>query len=321
MTDQDQASPKNRSLLTILLLAVGMAMAVVGVVLLIVDDERDTPLVILKADTSPYKVEPEHPGGLTINSQDSPVMSLLEKQQDDKTGTEVLLPPESEPELPPIAVDNATQTTAATAASPASPEPAAASAAPPEPSSSQPVAAPAEPAQPEATQPEDAPAEPVAAPAEPVAAPAATVSTETVSTEATQPESAQPAIAPAATVSTEPTQPESAKPENIDDAVESVLNTPPETLPKKRPRSQDGEPYFVVQFAAFKTEKSAKTTAALLSQKHAERLNGVELGHIKRGEYWRVVSDPMLRAEAARLCNTLRSVGQDCITKLLEDTP
>ncbi|NDA08631.1 MAG: hypothetical protein EBZ18_04385, partial [Alphaproteobacteria bacterium] len=104
MSDQDQSSPKNRSLLTIILLAVGVTLSLVGVAMWFVDISRDTPLIILKADTEPFKVEPENPGGLTINSQNSPVMEILEKAQEDQTGKEVLLPPESEPELPPIAV-------------------------------------------------------------------------------------------------------------------------------------------------------------------------------------------------------------------------
>jgi len=314
MSDQGQPSPKSISLFTIILLVAGVTLSVVGITLWFVDGSRDTPLIILKAETTPFKIKPENPGGLTIDSQNSPVMGLLDKPEEDQTGKEVLLPPESEPELPPIAVEEEEKPSSTSAAIEEKTETPA--------ESSGTVTA-------ETTPTEEA-----------AETPSAEVETPATDTAATSPDkggenSVQPAVEaepveasapvpvdkPAEEPSENSGQEQAASPENIDDAVEAVLNTPPETLPKKRPRTVDGRPYFVIQFAAFKTEKSAKTTAALLSQKHAERLNGVELGHIKRGEYWRVVSDPMPRADAARLCTVFRSVGQDCITKLLEETP
>jgi hypothetical protein len=331
MSDQDQFSPKNRSLLTIILLAVGVTLSLVGVAMWFVDISRDTPLIILKADTEPFKVEPENPGGLTINSQNSPVMEILEKAQEDQTGKEVLLPPESEPELPPIAVSEDQPPSSTTDKVEAG----------------ETVAAITKPETPQVTSetldiqksgesnPTDTPVQEVVTetPQEKEVSGSDPAQTKTSNQEnAILPEGKivenseetpekSSSDATVSQVSETMEENNTVKPENIDDAVASVLNTPIETLPKKRPRTDDGRPYFVIQFAAFKTEKSAKTTAALLSQKHAERLDGIEIGHIKRGEYWRVVSDPMPRADAAKLCSVFRSVGQDCITKLLEDTP
>jgi len=314
MSDQGQPSPKSISLFTIILLVAGVTLSVVGITLWFVDGSRDTPLIILKAETTPFKIKPENPGGLTIDSQNSPVLGLLDKPEEEQTGKEVLLPPESEPELPPIAVEEEEKPSSATAAIEEKTETPAESA--------DTVTA--------GTTPTEEAAETPSAEVETPATDSAVASPDKEGENSVQPpvkaepdESSAPAPVdkPAEELSENSGQEQAATPENIDDAVEAVLNTPPQTFPKKRPRTVDGRPYFVIQFAAFKTEKSAKTTAALLSQKHAERLNGVELGHIKRGEYWRVVSDPMPRADAARLCTVFRSVGQDCITKLLEETP
>ena len=62
-------------------------------------------LVVIKAPTTPVRVAPEDPGGLKLNSIDSPVMDLLvEQANQDEKNAEVLVPSESEPELPPIDV-------------------------------------------------------------------------------------------------------------------------------------------------------------------------------------------------------------------------
>ena len=335
MSDQGQPSPKSISLFTIILLVAGVTLSVVGITLWFVDGSRDTPLIILKAETTPFKIKPENPGGLTINSQNSPVMGLLDKPEEDQAGKEVLVPPESEPELPPIAVDENAALSGSDSKAEKTEEPAESTGAVPEEkdesekSSDNQTASAASSVNSENSPKVDA-TETASATAETPVTENAKDSSDEVSENSAQSAGDQkpveesepvPVDKPVVQQAENSEQEQAATPENIDDAVEAVLNAPPQTLPKKRPRTVDGRPYFVIQFAAFKTEKSAKTTAALLSQKHAERLNGVELGHIKRGEYWRVVSDPMPRADAARLCSVFRSVGQDCITKLLEETP
>ena len=65
---------------------------------------KNQQLVILKAETEPHKVAPAEKGGLKINSIDSPVLSLLDKAEELEEGVEVLRPPVSEPEPPPIEV-------------------------------------------------------------------------------------------------------------------------------------------------------------------------------------------------------------------------
>lgn len=261
---------------------------------------------ILYADADPYKVRPADPGGKKLDNLDSPMMAILGGDKTENTETELLLPPEEEPELPPISVET-------------------------------PVA--------EAAEPEKAPAEETAVETQEntagdgevtvaetpqesseetqVAKPAVTV-TETVEpeTETADPqqeaaETVEPESQPQAAEENTTATAETAAPvENIDDAVEQVIKPVPK--PKIKPVLPTGDNTFIVQFAAFRSEKSARETAALLSTKHAARLDGMVLGYMRKGEYWRVVSDPLPRSDAASMCRIFVSVGQDCIVKSLD---
>lgn len=78
--------------------------------------------------------------------------------------------------------------------------------------------------------------------------------------------------------------------------------------------------FYRVQLAAFKNEGKAMQVAALLMNKHSSRLDQISIGVTlhdagEQGIFWRVVTDPMPRANANKLCNTLKSVGQDCILR------
>lgn len=267
-------------------------------------------LVVIKAPTTPVRVAPEDRGGLKLNSIDSPVMDLLVEQanQDDKDA-EVLVPPESEPELPPIEVAE-TENTEEEAAVEASPEV-------------------VEDAQPEVT---DNQAEndqgtitedtPQPAQAETVVSADTSDSAEAEETPETQTTETQTSE----NQTVENDQPESnASDDEIADAISSLSSDqsqlqpePKPETPKIVPPSNQDAPRFVVQFAAFKSETRAKNTAAVLATKHASRLNEITLGYMRRDEYWRVVTEPMPRADATSLCRMFRSVGQDCITKLME---
>ena len=266
-------------LMTVAAAAVVTALVAGGSVLFL--KEYDRELVILKADPEPYKVRPSDPGGKKLDNLDSPVLGMLDPLSEKDTGREVLTPAESAPEPPPISVDKAV--TAAPGAGEASAPAADGEAAPSEPpAGDEPtaVASAAETGE-AAPPPEGEPAESAVSGAE-AAAPAAT---------------APQAKAP------------EASDDEIGDAVAQVTAPQPPA---------DGEPLFVVQFAAFKSEKNATSTAAVLATKHAPRLDGVGIGHTRSGEFWRVVTDPMPRADASALCDKFRSVGQDCIVKLME---
>ena len=258
-------------------------------------------LVGIKAPTTPVRVAPEDPGGLKLNSIDSPVMDLLvEQANQDEKNAEVLVPSESEPELPPI--DVTTENTEDDTAENNNED------------SNQVLTATETPSETKQADQEQPDTEPAAV--KPVVS--ANDSTETAS-ESNQDD------APADDVKEEKSadqnnQSDQPKDE-IADAISSLASdqpAPKPETPKIVTPSDADAPRFVVQFAAFKSETRAKNTAAVLSTKHASRLNEITLGYMRRDDYWRVVTEPMPRADATSLCRMFRSVGQDCITKLME---
>ena len=256
-------------------------------------------LVVIKAPTTPVRVAPEDRGGLKLNSIDSPVMDLLvEQANQDEKNAEVLVPSESEPELPPIEIapekpeDNSKETATVETKNSANDE----------------------------ISEETAEAETAQEPAtlEP-AAPETVVSAEQSTGTASK---SNQDDAPAADVKEEKTADQADQPKDeIADAISSLSSdqpAPKPETPKIVTPSDADAPRFVVQFAAFKSETRAKNTAAVLATKHASRLNDITLGYMRRDDYWRVVTEPMPRADATSLCRMFRSVGQDCITKLME---
>ena len=256
-------------------------------------------LVVIKAPTTPVRVAPEDRGGLKLNSIDSPVMDLLvEQANQDEKNAEVLVPSESEPELPPIKIapekpeDNSEETATVETKNSANDE----------------------------ISEETAEAETAQEPAtlEP-AAPETVVSAEQSTGTASK---SNQDDAPAADVKEEKTADQADQPKDeIADAISSLSSdqpAPKPETPKIVTPSDADAPRFVVQFAAFKSETRAKNTAAVLATKHASRLNDITLGYMRRDDYWRVVTEPMPRADATSLCRMFRSVGQDCITKLME---
>lgn len=96
--------------------------------------------------------------------------------------------------------------------------------------------------------------------------------------------------------------------------------------PPERPRrltTPPNVPLYYVQMASFRNEDRAYQAAALLSEQHKSRLGYVRVGitSFDRGSdgvFWRVVTEEMTREEAIRLCNTLKSSGQDCVLRNLE---
>ena len=265
-------------------------------------------LVVIKAPTTPVRVAPEDRGGLKLNSIDSPVMDLLVEQanQDDKDA-EVLVPPESEPELPPIEVAE-TENTEEEAAVEASPEVV---------EDSQPVVTDNQAENDQAGTTEDTP--------QPVQAETVVSADTSDNGDSAESEEAPETQTPE-NQTVENDQPESnASDDEIADAISSLSSDQSQLQPEPKPKtpkivppSNQDAPRFVVQFAAFKSETRAKNTAAVLATKHASRLNEITLGYMRRDEYWRVVTEPMPRADATSLCRMFRSVGQDCITKLME---
>lgn len=98
-----------------------------------------------------------------------------------------------------------------------------------------------------------------------------------------------------------------------------------ETKPLKRPvrplvieNPVASAPSMMVQLAAFRNQEKAEQVAALLTEKHKERLEGLTLGIMKAdtggsGIFWRVTTEPLPTQDARALCDALKRAGQDCI--------
>lgn len=88
--------------------------------------------------------------------------------------------------------------------------------------------------------------------------------------------------------------------------------------PKKTPKTDD--PLYRVQLAAFRNADKGAEVASLLTQKHRTRLNNTILETSKietkdNGVFWRIVTEPLVRADADNLCTLLKRAGQDCILR------
>lgn len=88
--------------------------------------------------------------------------------------------------------------------------------------------------------------------------------------------------------------------------------------PKKIPNTDD--PLYRVQLAAFRNADKGTEVASLLTEKHRTRLNNTILETSKietkdNGIFWRIVTEPLSRADADNLCTLLKRAGQDCILR------
>ena len=99
----------------------------------------------------------------------------------------------------------------------------------------------------------------------------------------------------------------------------AALNAP--AMPTPRPKmTKSDQVEMMVQLAAFRKEDKAKTAAALLNQKHSDRLRGHQLDvrSIKSTDgqlFWRVITDPIPKQDALSICDGLKRAGQDCIIR------
>ena len=89
---------------------------------------------------------------------------------------------------------------------------------------------------------------------------------------------------------------------------------------KKDSKIKSSNKTHKVQLAAFAKREKAKQQAAILMEKHKNRLNGIMLEVTKidtgsSGIYWRVITEPLLQDRAVSTCNLLKSAGQDCIVR------
>ena len=102
---------------------------------------------------------------------------------------------------------------------------------------------------------------------------------------------------------------------------------PVDLMPKQRPvqptkkiDSKTEIQLFTIQVAAFRSLEKAEKTAALLNEKHKQRMNNISLGIVRADNkngvtYWRVTSEPVRKEDATVVCSRLNKAGQDCIVK------
>lgn len=124
-----------------------------------------------------------------------------------------------------------------------------------------------------------------------------------------------------------PEEPKSAAIAQAEDQASQDAETAPEDeiKPIKRPirplvieNPVAKGPSMMVQLAAFRNQEKAEEVAALLTQKHRDRLQGLTLGIMQAdtgasGVFWRVTTEPLPTEDARALCDSLKRAGQDCI--------
>ena len=236
-------------------------------------------VVLIKADPGPIKVKPADPGGAKIPHQETTVMGMIGGLAQSDESVEILRPPSVVPEMPPTTLPDAQ-----TADEPLSPESALATVG-------------------EITEENGSPN--VSAP-QTFDHPVGESGTQTAASQ--QGESQTTGEQQVAGVGSEEGQ-------NAAIAVPIAKPKPP-----KQVAVEGDDPLYLVQLAAFREAAKAREQAGLLNGKHKDRLNGAELGTMKHdngddGVFWRVVSEPLPRVEADRICSTLKRAGQDCILR------
>jgi cell division septation protein DedD len=80
------------------------------------------------------------------------------------------------------------------------------------------------------------------------------------------------------------------------------------------------EPLYMIQLAAFRNAEKATEMAKILSQKHKSRLQNIDLETMpvdtgSNGIFYRIVSAPLPRPAADKICGVLRRSGQDCFLR------
>ena len=79
-------------------------------------------------------------------------------------------------------------------------------------------------------------------------------------------------------------------------------------------------PLYMIQLAAFRDQNKALEIVGILTEKHKKRLESRQLETMRvdtgtNGVFHRVVSEPLPRDAADRLCAVLRRAGQDCFLR------
>ena len=247
-------------------------------------------LPVLRADKTPFKLKPEDRGGKVIPHQDSLVLEILEGLSENDNQSEKLRLPDAAPELPPVALqieDDVVQ------------------------DEQQPDARPAD------DLPDETPNDLLENSNDNTQIASSNSAQET----ALRPKSSADQIYLTSVIDDNNT---SQQREVVGEVIEDkqVKDAPIiAPVPKPEPPKQiAGKKTHKVQLAAFAKQEKAKQQAAILMEKHKNRLDGIMLEVTKidtgsSGIYWRVITQPLNETLALSTCNLLKSAGQDCIVR------
>ena len=263
-------------------------------------------LPVLRADKTPFKFKPEDRGGKVIPHQDSLVLEILEGLSENDNQSEKLRLPDAAPELPPVALQIEGDV-------------------------------PQDEQQPDARPPNDLPDDlPDETPNDlPDETPndlpndllensndnTQIASSNSAQETALEPKSSADQINLTSAIDDNNT---SQQGEVVGEVIEDkqVKDAPilaPVTKPEP-PKQILGKKTHKVQLAAFTKQEKAKQQAAILMEKHKNRLDGIMLEVTKidtgsSGIYWRVITQPLNETLALSTCDLLKSAGQDCIVR------
>jgi cell division protein FtsN len=243
-------------------------------------------LPVLRADKTPFKLKPEDRGGKVIPHQDSLVLEILEGLSENDNQSEKLRLPDAAPELPPVSLqieDEIAQT------------------------EQQPDAQPAD----------DLPNDLVENSSDNTQIASSNLTQET----ALEPKSRADQINLTSVIDDNNTseQGEVIGEVKEDKQLKDAPIIAPVTKPEP-PKQIAGKKTHKVQLAAFAKQEKAKQQAAILMEKHKNRLEGIMLEVTKidtgsSGIYWRVITQPLNETLALSTCDLLKSAGQDCIVR------
>lgn len=279
-----------------LVVVVGLGAAAIIVPPMLFEPSADVALI--KADEAPFKVKPQDPVGIEIPHTETTVMGMIDDLRKPEDATEVMRPPSAVPEMPPTPVDESGEVTMAPEPQPAAP------AADPDPQSAN------QSANQSGNQSSGA---------------SGSASDDTTAGKASD-DTAETASDESSETTNSGGSEQLAEAAAEDDAAEATTGNVTTAMPQSKPAPpkrvvvEGDEPLYVVQLAAFRKADTAREQAGLLGGKHKNRLDGAELGTMKTdsgddGIFWRVVTEPMARADADQVCAALKRAGQDCILR------
>ena len=244
--------------------------------------ESISELPVLKPNKTVFKIKPEDPGGKVIPYQESQVLRILEGLTETDNRTEKLLLPDAAPELPPVALVE------------------------------------------EKSDEEELFIQQKSSVKN--AENSTTISKDSLENKINPSDSEKNEIKLTdiidqdnASIELRNTSNEDSKEKLTDNKNKQSLIVEPINKPVP-PKINSSNITYKVQLAAFAKREKAKQQAAILMEKHKNRLNGIMLEVTKidtgsSGIYWRVITEPLLQNHAVSTCNLLKSAGQDCIVR------